>query len=165
MLYRAVFFTLLFACQASAADNEIDLVISGLSYHFQDKPAEAQQAWGNDWNWFNSGIGVEYHIEPKSRDWHHFYLANFVKDSNSNWSPMTGVGYAYRQPVKNNWYADLGGTAFLMAREDWNDYQPFVGILPALTIGNGNIAINVTGAPKISPKHVGFIFIQAKFRL
>lgn len=96
-----------------------------------------------------------------------------------NLSYMTSAGLKRRIVSTDRFgglYLDAGVVAFLMARKDVNDYRPFPGILPAVTIGNRYVDMNLTYLPKkavhgighandVDPTIGGVVFVQFKLRM
>ena len=46
-----------------------------------------------------------------------------------------------------------------------NDRQPFPGVLPAFSLGNRKMALNLTYIPKVHPKLIPLWFSQLKVAL
>ncbi len=152
-----------------AAAGNLDVVINGKSHHINSK---------YDWNEDNRGFGLEYEFDSHSR-WIKTVNANYFLDSLENTSYMAGAGIKrrmYQTDHLGGLHIDAGIVAFLMARADINDYTPFPGVLPALTVGNRYGAINVTYLPKkavhdighanvVDPTIGGVVFMQFKIRL
>ena len=154
--------------QPAAAGN-FDIVINGKSHHINAD---------YDWNENNLGLGMEYEFRPTSR-WIKTLNANSFVDSLDNMSYMAGAGLKRRLLSSERFggvYLDAGVVAFLMARKDINDYRPFPGALPTLSIGNRYAGINLTYLPKkavhdiahanvVDPNIGGILFMQFKFRM
>jgi len=148
--------------------GSLDVVINGKSFHVNSK---------YDWNENNLGAGLEYEMNS-STPWIKTLNANAFVDSMENMSYMTGAGLKRRLYSTDRFgglYFDAGAVAFLMARKDINDYRPFPGILPAVTIGNRYVGMNLTYLPKkavhdianaheVDPTIGGVVFIQFKIR-
>jgi len=161
----------IFSCAyaGNAAAGQLDLVVSGRSYHVNSE---------YDWNENNYGLGLEYQFDSSSR-WIWSANGNAFLDSQNNMSYMAGGGLKrrlFQSERLAGLYLDAGLVAFLMARADINDYQPFPGILPTLSLGIRNIGINLTYLPKVvvrdfaqakvaDPSIGGAFFLQFKFRL
>jgi hypothetical protein len=62
-------------------------------------------------------------------------------------------------------HVDAGAVGFVMTRKDYNDDNPFLGVLPAFSVGTRNVAVNFTYIPKIEPKSVPLWFFQLKINL
>ncbi|MDZ7642988.1 MAG: hypothetical protein U5K76_01385 [Woeseiaceae bacterium] len=152
-----------------AAAGSLDVVINGKSHHVNSK---------YDWNEENLGLGLEYEFDSHSR-WIRTLNANTFVDSLENMSYMAGAGLKRRLYMTDRLgglYVDAGVVAFLMARKDINDYRPFPGVLPAVTIGNRYAGINLTYLPEkavhdiahanvVDPTIGGVIFLQFKLRM
>ena len=163
----AVLVALLIALSSPPASaGSLDVVINGKSHHINSR---------YNWNESNVGLGLEYEFDDSSR-WIKTMTASSFVDSMENMSYMAGVGLKRRLLV-SDWFAglyvDAGVVAFLMARKNINDYRPFPGALPALTIGNRYAGINLTYLPKkavqemdhariVDPTISGVVFVQLK---
>ena len=154
---------------APALAGSLDIVINGKSHHVNAK---------YDWNEENLGLGLEYELDSRSR-WIRTLNANTFRDSLDNMSYMAGAGLKRRlfeTDRLGGLYFDAGIVAFMMARKDIDDYRPFPGILPAVTLGNRYAGINLTYLPKkavhdfahanvVDPTIGGVVFMQFKFRM
>ena len=58
-----------------------------------------------------------------------------------------------------------GLIAFLMTRKDYNDEDPFPGVLPFISLSKSWYALNVTYIPKVSPKHKALFYFQVMLRV
>lgn len=158
---------LLFAlANVPAAAGNLDIVINGKSHHINSN---------YDWNENNLGFGLEYEFERRSR-WIKSVNGNFFSDSLENMSYMAGAGLKRRffeSERLGGLYFDAGLVVFLMARKDINDYTPFPGVLPAITLGNRYGGLNLTYLPKkavhdiahaniVDPTIGGVLFMQFK---
>ena len=160
---------LLASVASPAAAGDLNMIVSGKSYH-----VGADYSWNED----NRGIGFEYDFTRRSR-WIKSGVANAFRDSLDNMSYMAGAGLRRRifeTERLAGLYFDAGLVAFLMAREDIKNGQPFPGILPVIAAGNRHIGLNLTYIPKIvihdmahadrvDPNIQGVFFIQAKISL
>jgi hypothetical protein len=52
-----------------------------------------------------------------------------------------------------------------MTRKDFRDDKPFIGVLPAFSLGTKNVSVNMTFVPKVDPKAVPLVFFQLKIKL
>ena len=152
-----------------AAAGTLDLVINGKSHHVNSN---------YNWNENNLGLGLEYEFTPRSR-WIKTLSASAFQDSLENLSYMAGAGLKRRVFSTDRFggmYFDAGIVAFLMARKDINDYTPFPGVLPAVSLGNRYGGINLTYLPQkavhdiahadvVDPTIGGVIFMQFKIRM
>lgn len=169
--YKFTFALLCLFCgwPASANAGQLDLVVNGRSYHFSSDI---------DWNESNYGLGLEYEFDSTSR-WLWSTNVNAFRDSVNNMSYMVGGGLRRRLFQSNHsvdFYVDAGLNAFLMARADVNDYLPFPGILPSVSMGTNRVGVNITYLPEFAVKELvqsnvpdpdigGVLFLQFKFRL
>lgn len=140
--------------------GNLSAVINGKAIHI-DPPA------GSNYNESNWGIGVQYDFEPLKKHWIPFVTASEFRDSNKNLSYYAGGGFMRRYPLfdSDTLYAEVGAVAFVMKREQFNDDKPFLGVLPAFSVGTERIAVNMTFIPKIDPKMTALWFFQLKVSL
>ena len=141
---------------ASAAD-ELSLLINGKAIHL-GSPA------GSNLNEKNWGLGLQYDWERESDKWRPFATVSEFSDSNNNTSVYAGGGALYRFQF-DSVHVDVGAIGFLMTRKDYNSGDPFPGVLPVLSVGTKNVALNITYVPKIEPKAVPLWFFQLKISL
>ena len=160
---------LLCAMVADATAGQLDLIVNGRSYHINSS---------YDWNEQNYGLGLEYHYDNRSR-WRWSITGNAFLDSESNPSYMLGGALKrriYQSQHPAGFYFDAGLVAFLMSRADINDYMPFPGVLPALSVGTQRFGVNLTYLPEkavrdfarvktYDPDIRGVLFLQFRFRL
>jgi hypothetical protein len=153
----------------TASAGQLDLIVNGRSYHVNSE---------YDWNENNFGLGLEYEFDRRSR-WIWSVNGNAFLDSQENVSYMAGGGLKrrlYQSEHPAGFYVDAGLVAFLMARADINDYEPFPGVLPTLSMGVRNFGVNLTYLPQravrdfaqakvLDPNIGGVFFLQFKFRL
>lgn len=149
--------------------GEWDIVLNGRSVH-----VDADQ----DWNENNWGLGLEHEFNPDAR-WVKIALGNAFLDSESEMSYMGGGGIKrrFRVPVgERRVHVDLGAVGFLMTRPDVRDNAPFPGILPAVSVGTRQFAVNLTYLPgqvaeevaaarSADPNLDGILFIQFKLNV
>jgi hypothetical protein len=128
-----------------------------------------------NWNESNWGLGIEREFNRQSR-WVKVAMGNGFKDSNNEISYMAGGGIKRRfRPSERfrDFYVDVGAIGFLMSRKDVGQRRPFPGVLPALTLGSRNLALNLTYLPKawaetatnirqVDPNVDGILFLQLK---
>ena len=152
-----------------AVAGKFHLVLNGKSFHVDSD---------YDWNENNVGVGIEYEFDSRSR-WIKIAMANGFRDSQNDMSYMAGAGLHRRVFATEQFaevYVNIGINVFLMARKDINDYRPFPGLLPSLTLGNRYGGINLSYVPKkvvhdfakanfADPDIDGVFFIQIKIRL
>jgi Antimicrobial peptide resistance and lipid A acylation protein PagP len=153
---------------APASAGNLDIVVNGKSHHINSR---------YDWNENNLGLGLEYEFSGSSR-WVKSLHANTFMDSLENMSYMAGAGLKRRLFDTDRYagfYIDAGIVGFLMARKDMNDYRPFPGVLPVVTVGNRYAGMNITYLPKqavhdmaranvVDPTIGGVVFLQFKLR-
>ena len=165
----AAYAALLCASLSVAEAGQLDLIVNGKSYHVNAN---------YDWNEDNYGLGLEYQFNSGSR-WLWSATGNGFVDSQNNMSYMAGATLKRRLFMSEQaagFYVDAGLVAFLMARADINDYRPFPGVLPVLSIGVQRVGLNLTYLPKKAvrdfamakkrdPNIGGVFFLQFKFRL
>lgn len=142
----------------TAADaDELSLLINGKALHL-GAPA------GRDLNERNWGLGLQFDWNRAHTNWVPFATVSGFRDSNGNPSYYAGGGALYRFQF-DGVHVDAGAVGFLMTRKDYNDQKPFLGALPAFSVGNKNIAVNLTYVPKMDPKAVPLWFFQLKITL
>ncbi|MEK7206836.1 MAG: hypothetical protein AAB134_03000, partial [Pseudomonadota bacterium] len=90
-------------------------------------------------------------------------VSGFV-DSNKNPSYYAGGG-ALRRFQGEKLHFDVGLVGFIMTRKDFNNDKPFLGALPAFSVGGKSFSVNMTYVPKVEPKAVPLVFFQLKIRL
>jgi len=153
----------------TAHAGDLSIVINGRSHHFDSS---------YDWNENNFGLGLEYQFETTSR-WKKIVMANGFRDSVNEMSYMAGVGL-HRRLLQmdrfSGFYIDAGINAFIMTRQDFNDNNPFPGVLPSLSLGNRYGGFNLTYMPAkaikemvnanfVDPTISGILFVQFKISL
>ena len=152
---------LLIIFSSSAFAENLSILVNGKSFHI-DEPSYLDL---NERNW---GLGLQYDLDPVYEHWIPFLIASGFNDSNSNPSYMAGGGIVRRVDL-SHFYDDLhfdaGVVGFMMTRKGTNGGDPFIGALPALSLGTDLLAVNFTYIPKLSPKHVALWFFQLKVSL
>lgn len=141
--------------------GELSLLINGKAIHI-NPPAGSQL---NEKNW---GLGLEYELDSPDGDWVPFVTAAGFKDSNDNMSYYAGGGLMHRFALGSSQdplRADLGLIAFVMTRKGFHNGDPFLGLLPAFSVGTSRVALNMTYIPKVDPKMVSLVFFQLKIGL
>jgi len=141
----------------AAAADELSLLINGKAVHLGE-PANKNL---NEKNW---GLGLQYDWDRASDNWIPFATVSGFRDSNRNPSYYAGGGALYRFQFDSA-HVDLGAVGFLMTRKDFKDNHPFPGVLPVLSVGTKNVALNITYVPKVEPKAVPLWFFQLKINL
>jgi hypothetical protein len=137
--------------------NEWSLLVNGKSIHL-GVPVNSNL---NEGNW---GLGVQYDWIRENSNWVPFATASGFKDSNNNPSYYAGGGLVYRFKFEDVHF-DAGLVGFVMTREGYKNGDPFLGALPALSVGTKHVALNFTYIPKIEPKSVPLWFFQLKINL
>jgi hypothetical protein len=149
-----------------AAAQDWGIVLNGKSIHVDSE---------KDWNESNWGLGIEREFNREAR-WVKVAMGNSFIDSGNEMSYMAGGGIKRRfRPSQrfSDLYLDVGAIGFLMSRKDVGSRKPFPGVLPALTLGSRNVALNVTYLPKawahmatnigrVDPSVDGILFVQLK---
>jgi hypothetical protein len=138
--------------------GELSVLVNGWAKHV-DVPA------GTKYNEKNWGTGFQYDYDRVGDHWVPFVTAAGFKDSESNMSYYAGGGLMRRfdiAPKLDNLYVDVGLVGFVMTRKTYKDNDPFLGALPAATIGTDHFSVNVTYVPKVHPKLVPLWFFQFK---
>ncbi len=150
----------LFAAMSGHA-GELSLLANGKAIHFNEPE-------GANWNERNWGAGLHYEYATRNEKWVPFLTASGFKDSNRNPSYYAGGGAMRRFPAgatSRDPHLDLGVVAFLMKRVDFKNDRPFPGVLPALSVGAGPVALNMTYVPQVDPKSRPLVFFQLKITL
>ncbi len=154
------FFCILFLLLASTtvAANDLQLIVSGTAVHLNSDTKFNEKNWG---------LGFEYDFEERN-NWIPLVTGLVFKDSLKNTSKYIGGGTKRRFRLTDDpdgMHIDTGVFAFLMTRKDYRDNEPFVGALPFISVGNSRFAVNMTYVPKIVPKMIAFVYIQATFKI
>lgn len=143
-------------CGRAVNADELSLLVNGKAIHFNQ---------GNrNYNESNWGAGIQYDWAPVSQNWIPFAMASGFKDSMNNPSYYAGGGMMRRYQF-DNLHFEAGAVAFVMTREDYKDHKPFLGALPAFSMGTKQVALNMTYIPKVDPKMVPLVFFQLKINL
>lgn len=149
-------------CSSTAFADQMSLLINGTAIHFKNKTGEKL----NENNW---GAGFQYDFDSKYSTWSRFVTASGFIDSFSEPSYYFGGGYQKRYNLSHI-YPKLqlraGIVGFVMWRNEYkNGDQPFLGILPVLTIGTKRVGLNLTYVPKFQDNIVSSIFLQLKISM
>ena len=142
----------------SAKAEGLSLIINGKSFH-KEQPKKGAF---NEENW---GLGLQYDYKLYNKHWIPYLTASGFKDSLKRNSYYAGGGILRRfslDALQKGVYAGAGLVGFVMVRKDYNDRKPFLGALPAFTLGTDRVAINASYVPKVEPKLVPLWFIQLK---
>jgi len=159
-LFRSILFVAVFSTMVSPlVAGELSFLINGKAIHLGD--SKNQNLNENNW-----GAGLQYDYEIINNKWVPFSTISAFKDSNEESSFYAGGGILRRfmlgNDAESSLHFDAGIVGFLMTRKDYRDREPFLGVLPAFSIGNKKVALNITYIPKVDPKLVPLWFFQLK---
>ncbi len=144
---------------ANAGADELGLLINGKALHI-NAPA------GKNLNESNWGMGFQYDWAPiHGGGWVPFAMVSGFSDSNKNPSYYVGGGVLRRFESANGLRADIGIIGFAMTRKNYKNDKPFLGALPAFSLGTKRFAVNMTYIPKVDPKMVALFFFQLKVNM
>lgn len=142
---------------AATKTGSYHVILNGRSIHMNKAPV------GTSFNENNVGSGVQYEFKNSiGSKWVSYATGSAFNDSFNNLSYYAGGGQTRRYSMSNGWHFDAGYVAFVMARQDVNEYQPFLGVLPVASIGTKKIALNMTYVPNINAQFQELIFFQLK---
>ncbi len=150
-LIGAVLFLLI---SVSAAADEMSLLVNGKAIHI-NPPA------GKNLNEKNWGLGYQYDWTPVKNNWVPFATVSGFIDSNNNPSYYAGGG-ALRRFQYDGLRVEAGAIGFVMTRKGYKNEEPFLGVLPAFSVGTAKVSLNMTYIPKVEPKAVPLWFFQLK---
>lgn len=139
----------------------VSLILNGKSFH-QDQPKKGNF---NENNW---GFGVQYDFRQHRENWTPYLTASGFKDSFKENSYYAGGGLMREftlSSIHPDLYFGAGAVGFVMVRKDHHNRRPFLGALPAFTLGTKRFAINASNVPEVEPKLVPLWFIQLKIGL
>ena len=145
----------------SANAGDLSVLLNGKAIHLDSQPGVRY----NENNW---GLGAQYSMAPVNEKWVPFATASGFKDSNKNRSYYAGGGFLYRNQFewgKTPMHFDVGAIAFVMTRKGFKGDDPFLGALPAVSLGTSRVSVNMTYIPKVDPKMVPLLFFQLKITL
>ncbi len=134
------------------------LILNGKSFH-KEQPKKGSF---NEENW---GLGLQYDFEIYRKHWQPYLTASGFRDSYKRNSFYAGGGMMRRfslARIQKDLNFGAGLVAFVMIRKDHHNRRPFLGALPAFTLGSDNVAVNLSYVPKVEPKLVPLWFIQLK---
>lgn len=138
--------------------DQLGIVLNGRSIHLGTKESL---------NEANLGAGLEYHYTTDN-NWVPFLTVSGFRDSNENMSYYAGGGIKHRFQLgskPNQFYVDTGAVVFLMTREDYRSNRPFPGILPVVSLGIRNFALNIAYVPDIREPMQELVFFQLVYFL
>lgn len=142
---------------SNAVAGDMNLLVNGKAIHI-NTPAGQKL---NEKNW---GLGFQYDGDLVNQNWVPFATASGFIDSNKNPSYYAGGGML-RRYQGDSLHFDVGAIGFLMTRKGYKNDQPFLGVLPAFSVGAKRVSVNMTYIPKVEPKAVALVFFQLKIRL
>ena len=159
MFKRLPYLILLLCLTTSfASAGELSILINGKAIHFDKVEGESL----NEENW---GVGIQYDYDRKGRKWAPFLTASGFIDSVDNYSYYAGGGYMRRWNLNKSWHGDAGLVGFIMTRPNYKNGKPFLGVLPAFSLGTDRVALNMTYIPATMPKMVALVFFQLKIKM
>lgn len=141
----------------NAVASEMSLLVNGKAIHVNVPPGKNL----NEKNW---GLGFQYDGDLINKTWVPFAAVSGFIDSNKNPSYYAGGG-ALRRFQFDGTHVDIGAIGFVMTRKDFRDDKPFLGVLPAFSVGTDRVSVNMTYIPKVHPKAVALWFFQIKINL
>ena len=143
--------------QAATMDGTYHVILNGRSVHLE------QPASGKKLNENNFGSGFQYDFSRAyGSKWVSFVTGSAFSDSFNNLSYYVGGGESRRYYLSNGWHADVGYVGFMMARKDINDYKPFPGVLPVVSVGTRKVSLNMTYVPDVNNEVAELLFFQLK---
>lgn len=155
----------LYAFQVGVAHaNNLSVLVNGKSIHTHKNET-------TNYNESNYGFGLHYEFTKANKftktaqHWIPFMTVSGFKDSHNQPSYYAGGGYMRRLMLArklNELHLDAGLIGFVMTREDYKSGTPFLGALPALSLGTRDVSVNVTYIPKVHPKMAELWFFQLK---
>lgn len=157
-LFLFLSFFLLISYNSAQAEG-FNLLINGLSTH-KYEPED-----GGEFNEKNWGLGIQYDWKPVKQHWVPFFTISALKDSYKRNSFYAGGGALRRyslSSIHDDLHFGAGVIGFMMLRKDHHNRKPFLGILPALSLGTDKIAVNATYIPEVEPKLSPLWFFQLK---
>lgn len=140
-----------------AAADDLQVIISGKAIHMGS----------NDLNEDNYGLGLQYDFNPH-QDWVPVINMASFKDSNDKTSRYVGGGLKRRFKFRANSQRlnfDVGAIALAMVRPDYNDEEPFYGVIPFISFSNNWGGINATYVPEIESDTLPFWYFQFSIKL
>ncbi len=154
MLRMVLILNLLAAIICTSYADELHLLINGKAVHLQSN---------ENLNEDNDGFGFQYDFDD--RDWIPFVNASVFKDSYNETSRYAGIGSKLRfGSGKDFLHFDAGLFAFVMTRKLYKNGDPFFGVLPVVSIGGENLAINATYVPALDETYGRILYFQAMVR-
>jgi hypothetical protein len=162
-MLRLILFFFFFVNQFAFAEGTNNIVINGLSKHFD----VTESSFPNGVNENNFGLGYEYNFE-KSPDQSIEWLLNtgFFKDSLNGTAVYAGGAGLIKVMQLDSVHLKLGIEASGFYSSEYNQGRPFLALMPIMNVGTDKFSLNITVIPKISQFiDAGVIFAQLKIRL
>lgn len=154
--------TLLLSIHSNTWAEGTSLLLNGVSFH---KNAPREGGKFNEKNW---GIGLQHDWPVIKQHWMPYFTISALKDSHKRNSFYAGGGALRRfslDSVHDDLHFGAGLIGFMMIRKDHHNRKPFIGLLPALSLGTDTLAINASYIPKAEPKLSPLWFFQLKISL
>lgn len=159
-------FIILLVFANNAHSDELYMIVNGKSFH------SGEEKYKN-YNERNYGLGMQYDFTSFDKDLVPFINVGGFSDSNENPSYYVGGGLTHRTKFRNglgSFRIDAGLSAFLMSRvqlEDANQENNILipGILPMLSIGTRQAAVNITYIPETEMTRASLWFVQLKINM
>jgi palmitoyl transferase len=124
-------------------EGKWDLYVSGytihLPYAYTQEEIEKENAW-------TYGLGVAKRVIDE-RDNEHSLYALMIKDSHYYWQYSAGYAWMARWRPMEHLRVGLGYSLFIMSRQDINNYIPFPGIAPLVSVGASRVDLFATFIP------------------
>uniref|UniRef100_UPI00333FD89D lipid IV(A) palmitoyltransferase PagP n=1 Tax=Castellaniella defragrans TaxID=75697 RepID=UPI00333FD89D len=120
-----------------------DLYLTGWAWHNRAMYSARKIREFNEGAW---GGGYGRSIYDEDGNWQGLYFMSFL-DSHARVQAMAGYGFLNIADLSPNWHVGAGYTLFLMSRKDINDYIPFPGVLPLVSVGYRKASVFATYIP------------------
>jgi hypothetical protein len=139
---------------SSAHAGDLSLIINGRSHHSER----------GKFNENNAGLGLQYDFET-SQSFRPFLTASTFRDSANGNAWMLGGGLMREWSIGGDWYVGAGAVAFAMKHSLMNEGTPFLGALPAFSLGTRSVALNLSYIPRTHEKEVSVWAAQLRIAL
>ncbi len=150
--------TLLMLAHSNVNAAGYHLIVNGKTIH-KEQPKKGSF---NEKNW---GLGLQYDYSIYKKRWLPYLTISGFKDSYNENSFYAGGGMMRRFSLdwlQDELHFDAGLVVFVMTRKDHRNGRPFLGALPAFSLGSDRVAVNISYVPKVAPKLVPLWFFQLK---